>query len=132
MAEEFKATAVFVCGINPHPVTKLDGVHSARVGKMFAPCVYGKARLPDNVREYEVDFPISVADADSLEKLEELRKALHDRLDITFQAYIKKWEAASKILSARAEKAVIKEVTEENADEQGEKGGETDSVDPGS
>jgi len=115
MAEGLKATVVFVCGLNPHPVTKLVDVNSVRVGNVFAPAVHGKARLPDNVREYEVDFPIAVADADSAERLEELRKAFHERIDHTFDAYLKKWEEASKMIEKREAKSpvVLKEVPKE-------------------
>jgi len=106
MTEGLKATVVFVCGLNPHPVTKLVDVNSVRVGNVFAPAVHGKARLPDNVREYEVDFPIAVADADSAERLEELRRAFHERIDHTFDAYLKKWEEASKMIEKREGKTV--------------------------
>lgn len=101
MSNEIKATVIFACGLNPHPVTRIEGVRSARVGKMFAPSVHGKARLPDNFREYEVDFPISIADADSMTKLEEVRKAFHARLDSNFDAFIKRWEEASKMIEEK-------------------------------
>jgi hypothetical protein len=118
MAEGLKATVVFVCGLNPHPVTKLEDVYSVRVGNVFAPALHGKARLPDNVREYEVDFPIAVADADSEERLEALRKAFHERIDQTFDAYLKKWEEASKMIEKREGKTVsLAEALQKKKDE---------------
>lgn len=104
MAEEFKVTAAFVCGLNPHPVTKLEGVRSSRIGRVFAPCIYGKARLPDNVREYDLDFPITIADATSKEKLEELRKNFHTRIDQAFDAFLARWEEAAKMIAQRENK----------------------------
>jgi len=138
MAEEIKTTVIFVCGLNPHPVTKLDDVHSVRIGKMFVPAIHGKARLPDNVREYEVDFPITIADADTTEKFESLRKAFHERLDQSFDGYTKKWQEAASLIEQREKKAprtiteALKEVKEKQDAEQGEKVGDTDSVDIGS
>ena len=125
MTEGLKATVVFVCGLNPHPVTKLEDVYSVRVGNVFAPALHGKARLPDNVREYEVDFPIAVADADSVERLEALRKAFHERIDQTFDAYLKKWEEASKMIEKREGKAeslvdILKKKKKKEGDEVGD------------
>lgn len=129
MTEDLKATVVFVCGLNPHPVTKIEGVHSTRVGRTFAPAVFGKARLPDNIREYEVDFPVSVADADSKERLEDLRKAFHERVDATFDAFLKRWEEASKLIEKREDKKprsvveALKEMKQEEVE-----GGDSASV----
>jgi len=94
MSEELKATAVFVCGLNPHPVTRLDDITSIRAGGMFVPAVHSRARLPDGVREYEVDFPIFVGDSDTLERFEKMRGDLHARIDRAFDAYIEKWREA--------------------------------------
>lgn len=131
MTEGLKATVVFVCGLNPHPVTKLVDVNSVRVGNVFAPAVHGKARLPDNVREYEVDFPIAVADADSAERLEELRKAFHERIDHTFDAYLKKWQEASKMVEKREGKTVSLADALKKKKKEEDEGGDV-SVDSGS
>lgn len=128
MANDIKATAVFVCGLNPHPVTKLESVRSTRAGTSFVPSVCGKARLPDNVREYEVDFPISVADIDSEEKLESLRQAFHARIDATFEAYLKRWEEVSKAVESREKKSLrpvveaLREVKNKEPKEEGDGG----------
>lgn len=128
MSNDIKATVVFVCGLNPHPVTKLESVRSTRAGTAFVPSVCGKARLPDNVREYEVDFPIAVADVDSLEKFESLRQAFHARVDASFEAYLKRWEEVSKAVESREKKPMrtvveaLKEVKNKEPEEGSESG----------
>lgn len=108
MTEELKATAVFVCGLNPHMITRLDDITSIRAGGMFVPALHSRARLPDGIREYEVDFPIFVADTDTTERFEKIRADFHMRVDRSFDAYIEKWKEAKAAAEAKDAKKVVK------------------------
>jgi hypothetical protein len=113
---EVKATIVFMCNLNPHPVTKFDCVHSVRAGKMYLPAVHGKARLPDDLREYEVDFPLSILDTDKEEGFNNARKFLHERVDEAFDRYLEKWKKVQQTLKDK--KAVnLKEYLDKKKEE---------------
>jgi hypothetical protein len=95
-------------------ITRLDDITSIRAGGMFVPALHSRARLPDGIREYEVDFPIFVADTDSTERFEKLRAEIHMRVDRSFDAYIEKWKEAKKAAEDRDAKKVVKQGRKES------------------
>jgi hypothetical protein len=104
-----KGTVVFACGLNPHPVSKIEGIRSIRAGRVFMPAIFGKARYPNELREYDIDFPISVSDMDSQEKLEAVRAMYHKQLDNVFDAFIQKWEEVAKTIEEQGKPKTVRE-----------------------
>lgn len=108
MSDELRSSVTFVCFINPHVVTKFCGVQSVRTRNAFAPAIHARAALADGVREYEVFMPVSVADANNFERLDAIRKQLHEQLDKSFEEFKARWEKAQQLAKAKDEQVVKK------------------------
>jgi hypothetical protein len=109
MTEEFRAAVVFMCAAVPNPVVEFSSLATVKSRQgLFLPAVMAKSILPGN-RETTTKFPIFCMDAASEANFDELRKALHARLDASFDDYKAAWNKAVKE-KANAPKKELKSV----------------------